>query len=66
MAQKKHKQWFDRDLAQLLAEKISEVYPEFNSQEFITDIDRGVEQLELKARLSYFSDRFRNYLPDDY
>ena len=66
MAQKKHKEWFDRDLAQVLSQKISKVYPEFNSQGFITDIDKGVEKLELKARLSYFSDRFHDYLPDDY
>ncbi|MEL6928493.1 MAG: DNA alkylation repair protein [Cyanobacteria bacterium J06600_6] len=66
MAQKKHKEWFDRDLAQLLAQKIAEVYPEFNSQGFISDIDLGVDKLELKARLSYFSDRFHNYLPADY
>ncbi|MEL6495682.1 MAG: DNA alkylation repair protein [Cyanobacteria bacterium J06623_7] len=66
MAQKKHKEWFDHDLAQLLALKIATVYPEFNRQGFITDIEGGVEQLELKARLSYFSDRFLEYLPDDY
>ena len=58
MAEKKHKEWFDRDLAQLLSQKIGEVYPEFNSQGFIEDIDEGVDKLELKARLSYFSDRF--------
>ena len=66
MAQKKHKEWFDSDLAQLLAQKISEVYPQFNSQGFVTDIEESVAQLELKARLSCFSDRFNYYLPDSY
>ena len=66
MAQKKHKEWFDGDLARLLSQKISEVYPQFNSEGFVTDIEESVEQLELKARLSYFSDRFNCYLPDLY
>lgn len=66
MAQKKHKEWFDGDLAQLLAHKISEVYPQFNLRGFVTDIQESVSQLELKARLSCFSDRLNNYLPDNY
>jgi len=66
MAKKKHKEWFDRDLAQLLSQKISEVYPEFDRRGFVEDIDRGVEKLELKARLSYFGDRFKYYLPEKY
>ena len=66
MAEKKHKEWFDRDLAQLLSQKIFEVYPEFDRRGFVEDIDQGVEKLELKARLSYFSDRFKYYLPEKY
>ncbi|MGD1922350.1 MAG: DNA alkylation repair protein [Pleurocapsa sp.] len=66
MAQKKHKEWFNGDLAQLLAHKISEVYPQFNRQGFVTDIEESVAQLELKARLSCFSDRLNNYLPNSY
>lgn len=66
MAKKKYKEWFDGDLAQLLADKIITVYPKFNHQKFVADIDQGIAQLELKARLSYFSDLFNCYLPDDY
>ena len=66
MAQKKHKEWFDDELAKLLAEKIAKVHPKFDRQRFITDIEANVEPLELKARLSCFADRFNYYLPDSY
>ena len=66
MVQKKHKEWFDGDLARLLAEKVAASYPQFDRQGFIADIEAGVEPLELKARLSCFADRFNYYLPDPY
>ena len=66
MAGKKYKEWFDSDLAQLLSDKIIAVYPQFDSRKFIADINKNIDKLELKARQSYFSDRFNHYLPNNY
>lgn len=66
MADKKHKHWFDHNLAELLSTKIVDVYPDFDSQGFISDIQHGVDELELKARLKFFADKLKHYLPDDY
>ena len=66
MVEKKYKEWFDRDLAELLADKIIAIDKDFDRQGFIEDIDCGIRELEYKARLRFFADRLKYYLPDDY
>ena len=66
MAYKKAKLWFDKDLAQLLAAKLKPLYPSFDSSEFVTDIEKGVDELELKARVEFIADKLREQLPENY
>jgi len=66
MAEKKAKLWFDKDLATLLAEKIQLNYKRFDSKSFISAVDEGVGELELKARVELIADNLRINLPKDY
>ena len=66
MAEKKAKLWFDKALAELLAEKISLHYEPFDSISFVKEIAEGVEPLELKARLDLFAESLRKHLPENY
>lgn len=66
MAYKKAKLWFDKDLARLLAEKIEPHYAPFDSVAFIKNVDEGVGDLELKARVELIADALRKQLPEDY
>ena len=66
MSAKKLKEWFDSNLAALLAEKIEEVYPAFDSDSFVQGIDGELSDLELKDRVELIADRLREHLQDDY
>ena len=66
MAEKKAKNWFNEDLAELLSNKIAEQYSDFDSKTFVSEIKQGVKELELKARLSLFSKYLKVHLPQDY
>lgn len=66
MAYKKLKLWFDKDLAKLLADKVSIVDDSFPSKKFITSVDNGVSDLELKARVELIADKFHEYISEDY
>ena len=63
---KKLKYYFDRELAQLLAEKIVEVFVDFNSKVFVRNIDKSVDDLELKDRVAVIAQGLRTHLPQDY
>lgn len=63
---KKHKDWFDVDLAKLLSDKIGPLYPEFSARTFASRIKRGVPSLEIKDRVELFADELRLRLPDSY
>lgn len=56
MPYKQLKLWFDRELAKLLASKISKLTPDFDSAKFIYNIDQGVQNLELKDRVELIAD----------
>ena len=58
MTFKKLKYWFDKELAVLLADKISAVNPSFKKGAFIITIDKGIQELELKDRVEYIADVF--------
>ena len=66
MAYKKLKYWFDRELARMLASRIVVLKSTFDSASFVTDVDRGVQDLELKARVALISDMLHKYLADSY
>ena len=60
------KQHFGVNLAELLADKIREVYPGFDRKGFIHDVEQSVFELELVARTALIASALRKYLPDDY
>ena len=66
MAFKKLKLWFDKDLAILLADKISHIEPSFKSQSFIQAIAKKVEDLELKDRVELIADDLFKHLDNNY
>jgi 3-methyladenine DNA glycosylase AlkC len=66
MAYKKLKDWFDKDLAILLSEKIREHYDAFDAGVFIENVDKGTEQLELKDRVELIADQLHAQLPADF
>lgn len=66
MAYKKLKYWFDEELAKLLSSKILIVYPEFNSKAFVADIVEGINELELKDRVSFIAEKLMEHLPEGY
>ena len=66
MAFKKLKYWFDKDLALLLAQKISTKKTDFETSSFVDSIDKGVQQLELKDRVEFIADEFRKSISSDY
>ena len=63
---KKLKYYYDNELAQLLAGKIKEPFPEFNDKAFINKISNSVDDLELKARVEIFADCLHEFLPGNY
>ena len=60
------KNYFDGKLATLLATKIIEAYPAFDSEAFVATVEQQVEPLELKARVAVISAALRDHLPTDY
>ena len=66
MERKKVKLWFDKELAELLVEKIKPNYKKFDSKNFVQAVDAGVHNLEIKARVELIADILRENLPSDY
>lgn len=66
MAYKKLKNWFDKDLAKLLARKIRPEYGSFDTRGFIRILSDGTRNLELKDRVEFIADTLKEKLPDDY
>lgn len=66
MAFKKLKLWFDKDLAEMLADKIVAVHPDFDKSKFIKLIQKSVDSLELKDRVEHFADVLYQELGEDY
>jgi 3-methyladenine DNA glycosylase AlkC len=56
MAYKKLKYWFDKELAELLADIISSIEPSFNRKLFIENVNTKVNELELKDRVELIAD----------
>ncbi len=66
MAFKKLKYWFDKELAILLAEKITTYKSDFNSKGFINIIHISTTEMELKDRVEFIADQFQKHLGTDY
>src|SRR5690606_36448731 len=66
MAYKQLKLWFDKDLAQMLATKITAQEPFFPSKDFITSIEQKVDGLELKDRVETIADSLYKHLNQDF
>ena len=62
----KLKYYYGRDLATLLADKISSVYPLFQKQVFIDIVDRKTNDLKLKERIKIITETLHDYLPLPY
>ena len=60
------KQYFGYNLAKLLAGKISDVHPGFDSPSFLESVHPSIGSLELKARVNLIAVTLRKHLPQDY
>lgn len=63
---KQLKYYYGKELAELLADKITPVYTKFNRMDFIKTISKRVKDLELKARVEVITDALREFLPSNY
>ncbi|MDJ0781343.1 MAG: DNA alkylation repair protein [Desulfosarcinaceae bacterium] len=66
MATKKLKHWFDKALAERLAQAILPHAPDFDAEGFTAAIAAEIDALELKARVALIADQLRAHLPPDY
>ena len=66
MAYKKLKDWFDKDLAILLAEKFRKHYRSFDADGFAEKVVQGIQELELKERVELIADQLHANLPKDF
>lgn len=60
------KDYFDVDLAKHYSRDISKVYTEFNSEGFISAVEKSIQNGRMSERIKVFSDTLREYLPEDY
>lgn len=66
MAYKKLKYWFDRELAELLGNKISSIYEDFDTTHFVEAVEQQLGDLELKDRVELIADELHGHLGQDY
>ncbi len=66
MAYKQLKLWFDKELAELLADKLLGNGVNFDKEAFTHIGVQGLDDLELKARVEHLADALYQHLPFDY
>lgn len=66
MAYKKLKYWFDKELAELLADKIVIYYSSFDKTSFVEAINDKISELELKDRIEVIADELHAHLTSDF
>jgi 3-methyladenine DNA glycosylase AlkC len=66
MAFKKLKLWFDKELGNMLANKLIAEYPSFDKKLFVKNIHKGVTPLELKDRVAFISDELHERFDCNY
>ena len=62
----KLKEYFGKNLAELLANKIIRVHKKFPQKDFIEYVAKDCQKLELKDRVNLISESLRIHLPDNY
>lgn len=60
------KKYFGVNLAELLSNKIGEVYEGFPKQDYINAIERNYKNLSYTKRIELHADELKNFLPGDY
>lgn len=63
---KKLKDYYGKEGATILGEKIENIYPEFNKKDFINHIIKKVKNLEFLDRQDVYVESFNKYLPKKY
>lgn len=63
---KKPTDYFDEELAAMLADKIIKVYPELEQDAFVISIRNGIKDKTLKQRVELMADELHRHLPEDY
>ncbi|NAY90859.1 3-methyladenine DNA glycosylase [Muricauda sp. JGD-17] len=66
MAYKQLKLWFDKELAEMLANKLLAANTAFDHKSFISIVEQKVVDLELKNRVECIADALKMHLPNDY
>ena len=66
MAYKQLKLWFDKELAEMLADKITPLDQGFDRAGFVENIDQKVQSLELKDRVEVIADELYRQLGRNY
>lgn len=66
MAYKQLKLWFDKELAEMLADKILVQFPTFNKSTFVKAIDIKIPNIELKDRVEVIADELSNQLGENF
>jgi len=57
---------FGANLAKILADKILQIYPGFNSNSFVHEVDRLVEGKRYTDRIGVIAEQLKVHLPEDY
>lgn len=63
---KKPTDYFDKELAEMLADKILPVYPDFNKDTFVNSVQNGIKNKALKQRVELMADELHSQLPAHY
>ena len=59
-------QFFGENLAEILAEKISQIYSKFSSDDYIQFVKKNCKTLSYTGRIDLHADALRQFLPDNY
>ncbi len=59
-------QYFGANLAELLSNKILEIYPDFNPHDYVRAIRLSCEPLGYTQRIELHADQLHHFLPNDY
>jgi 3-methyladenine DNA glycosylase AlkC len=62
----KVKDHYNGDCAKLLAAKIVNIYPEFDTKQFYNHVRSNISEKEFHGRMDVFVDAFEKYLPKEY
>ena len=58
--------YFSANLAELLSDKILEVYKDFNKNDYLASIDENCNSLGYTQRIELHAENLHTYLPSDF